>query len=129
MPKQEGDGLLPAAAPAKSVLRAMGGQQPAAVRAGMGTGPSPPLPPGSSPAAGARHVLLSPHRSGSCLPPQMRSALQEQERSIAFRTEVRGLLHRGILTASELETEIMNDDPLFTVGVWAAVAALPGGWG
>lgn len=59
----------------------------------------------------------------------MRSALQEQERSIAFRTEVRGLLHRGILTASELETEIMNDDLLFTVGVWAAVAALLGGWG
>ncbi|XP_040978958.1 LOW QUALITY PROTEIN: NFX1-type zinc finger-containing protein 1-like [Aquila chrysaetos chrysaetos] len=48
---------------------------------------------------------------------QMRSALQEQEKSIAFHTEVRGLLHRGILTASELETEIMNDDLLFKVGV------------
>ncbi|XP_074942120.1 NFX1-type zinc finger-containing protein 1-like [Phalacrocorax aristotelis] len=43
---------------------------------------------------------------------QMRSALQEQERSIAFCTEVLGLLRRGILTTSELEAEIEKDDLL-----------------
>ncbi|XP_042642156.1 NFX1-type zinc finger-containing protein 1-like [Tyto alba] len=44
---------------------------------------------------------------------QMWSALQEQERTIAFHMEVLGLLRRGILTATELETEIMKDDLLF----------------
>ncbi|KAM9302608.1 NFX1-type zinc finger-containing protein 1-like [Morus bassanus] len=44
---------------------------------------------------------------------EMQSTLQDQERNIAFCTELLGLLRRGILTTSELEIEIERDDLLF----------------
>ncbi|XP_074753638.1 NFX1-type zinc finger-containing protein 1-like isoform X2 [Athene noctua] len=44
---------------------------------------------------------------------QLRSALQEQEQSVAFCTEVLGLLRRGILRASELQDQIGKDNLLF----------------
>ncbi|XP_074745728.1 NFX1-type zinc finger-containing protein 1-like isoform X2 [Strix uralensis] len=44
---------------------------------------------------------------------RLRSALREQERSIAVCTEVLGLLRRGILSASELQDQIGKDNLLF----------------
>ena len=134
MPQREGDGLLLAAAPATGALRAGGGQQPLATRTGTGPGPSPPPSPSPHPVptqrlAGHRGLSWPALASAQRLlaPPQLRSALQEQERSIAVCTEVLGLLRRGVLSASELQDQIGKDNLLFKVG--AADTALPGGSG